>query len=192
MTIPQLPLEIAAIKICGPSPAPMQTVPTEIEEKSEPEMKSTPEATATEKKTVEKIKEAFVKEEPTKKPKKAEKAEGGNDTPLTITYLKEQWNAILEETKPAPLRRSLADALIARVEDDKVFLRFRSEFHMSKVNHAEQKAVVEKLLGERFGQNIQINCELEKMSLTPSGEGKADPKDIAKHAMEIFGGEMDE
>lgn len=193
--IPQLPLEIAVIKLCEKSEAieltgadekPMETVetPTSID------LEST---------------------------EKAQKEEEKTATALTEEYEKEQyktsglaaWPRVLEQIQPPSLRRSLSDARVNESENGDYVLVFTSRFHMEKTNLVENRAKVEKAIANVFGKSAKAVCKMdmdadkkphtkteqrlktaESMEINEERETKTTkPKNIAEKAMEIFGEE---
>jgi DNA polymerase-3 subunit gamma/tau len=155
--IPQLPLEIAAIKICG-SDSPMGSVAI-TENKEKPV--ATKIATKTEaneiklEQNIEKDK-AAVKEETEaaqeiKKQLETEAYKDGN--------IKQHWPRVLEHVNPASLRRSVSCSTVSEIDENTIKLTFNSRFHMEKAVKIEHKAAIEKAIEHLMGKKIKIVCE---------------------------------
>lgn len=167
--IPELALEIAAIKICK-----IDSREEKVESRKE-EMPA-PQKIETRKKEDVGIKMIPAEEAP-KITSEIEK------NPLTISYVKELWPRILDQFKGATLKRSAREAEIGKVEDNTLFLLFKTNFHFEKLNTTENKALIEKTLSMFFIDPVKVNLELKKL------EEGAPANDVDK-AMEIFGGEL--
>ncbi|MBI2638182.1 DNA polymerase III subunit gamma/tau [Candidatus Peregrinibacteria bacterium] len=182
--IPQLPLEIAAIKICESDTiidkpiAVQKGAPTETPLKMETDKAADEHAKKEETQTAAKIKQEFEME--------AFKGDIGK-----------HWPRVLEHIQPPSLRRSLADAHVSEPSEGNIALKFNSRFHMEKVNLAENRVKIEKALEHLFGKKWKITCTFEgqaKESSLPVQERKTAPAkekkpaaDIIEKAMEIFG-----
>ncbi|MEK9132665.1 MAG: DNA polymerase III subunit gamma/tau [Patescibacteria group bacterium] len=187
--IPQLPLEIAAIKICGQAGVtePVQRVEKKIEKKPEirPVEKAEQKRTDEESATAKALRQEY----------EMEKYKGGDIT--------KHWARVLDHVQPPSLRRSIGDAKMVEMNDTEIKLVFRAKFHMERTNTVEGRSKTEKAVQEIFGKTIKITCELEQTktetqaieqetaAVTLPIERKAKPKlsadDLAKKAMEIFG-----
>lgn len=197
--IPELPLEIAVIHICGETIG-TAVAPVSVEEKEEKEE--------------EKIEEKIEIPSPGSKEEEATLTKEEAETAKTLkkTYEAEQfeggdivahWPRVLEHVQPPSLRRSLIDAAVAMKDETTVLLAFRSKFHREKVNLVENQAKIEKIIQHLFSKTVKVVCEetmnpsLESMTAEPSSpmrvkkttEKKASKIDIAAKAMEIFGSE---
>jgi DNA polymerase-3 subunit gamma/tau len=205
--IPQLPLEIAVIKICGggetmtdgttavnkevkakpvaaaPKPAAAAPIIPKMPE-------ATPEATNSEKETAQVLKKEF----------ETEQFKEGS--------VGQHWARVTDKVQPPSLRRSLMEAKVAQVDDATIKLIFRARFHFEKVNTIECRAKAETIITELFGKTIKVVCELDESELKMKAEDrskmaqeKAKPAerkkapdanaagDLADKAMEIFGGD---
>lgn len=185
--IPQLPLEIAVIKICG-SGAPIQAIseeaPVKEPETPLPATDQKPEISAAAQKAEEKTAETLKREI------EFERLQGD---------IGKHWVRVLEHLEPPALRRSLNDAVLREEKDDVAKLIFRSRFHMEKVDTAENRAKIEKAIEHLFGKKVKLACELdagapktstaEPQSVKLPSKQKSKKIDLAKKAMEIFGEE---
>lgn len=200
--IPQLPIEIAVIKICGASGVTEEQEPVKEAKVQEKAAKSEPKSEI--KIESDKSADAEARKQETetaatiKKEFETEKYQGD---------IGKNWARVLDHIKPPSLRGSLTDAKIAELENDVVKLSFGSRFHMEKVNAIESRAKVEKVIDELFGKKVKIICEFagtvpkmseERPAQAPPKEKKAEaapskdaPKsaNIIDKAMEIFGEE---
>ena len=198
--IPQLPLEIAVIKICGaaetarvaPAAATTSTHVTSRPKAATPSpVTAAPQATpaplqvdATTKAESETA--AYLKNE-----FELERFKGAN--------ISQNWQRVIEHIQPASLRRSLSSATVSEPQPGAVLLTFGSRFHMEKVNTVPYRAEIEKAITHLFGTTVKVTCEVDELKLTTDSEptkaaplnGGAKPKssseDLAAKAMEIFG-----
>lgn len=161
--IPQLPLEIAAIKMCSnqqpvqaPIAQPMATtaapaqpaapraftpstpLPKPLNPLPSFKPQTTPLATQEEAATVAAISQEMVK------------LEGS---------IAEHWMRIIEHISPPSLRRSLCQCSIVE-NDTELRMVFRAKFHMEKINVPSVKSAVERAIKDLFGRMVKINCEL--------------------------------
>lgn len=189
--IPQLPLEIAAIKICGENaktePMPEQKEIAEKETKQKdssselPAIQTSEQSTEEEKKSVQTLKQEY----------EMEKYTDGN--------LAKAWPRVLERISPPSVRRSLTAVKVSKIDETNVTLIFNSQFHMGKVNSIENRAKIEKAIEQVCGKIIKISCELNASAPQQIQEKSAKPKEaapnketaenLAKKVMEMFGEE---
>lgn len=198
--IPQLPLEIAVIKICGgqvkESEALIENATQTIEQKDkkqEAEIKAEIKIESDEETSAAAQKE----EEATAKTLKKE-----YDMEVYQGDAGKNWPRVLEHVQPPSLRRSLATATsISETKEGGLKLVFGSKFHMEKVNLSENKAKIEKAIEQVSGKKMRVECELnlgisepvrkELPSAAPAPEAKPKTrkKNAIEEAMEIFGNE---
>lgn len=206
--IPQLPIEIAVIKICSggnriqatsaepPQSGARQDTTTEppqsgarrgatgyrdekVQMPVEEKTANEGEFTKAEEKTASVLKQEY----------EMEKFKGGDIT--------EHWPRVLEHIEPPSLRRSLASAKVYETEDSTLTLHFGARFHMEKVNLVENRVKVEKAINHIFGKSRRVICELgfEDTNTRSSGSvsknetAKKSPDSLLEKAMEIFGSE---
>ncbi|MBI5413784.1 DNA polymerase III subunit gamma/tau [Candidatus Peregrinibacteria bacterium] len=194
--IPQLPLEIAVIKICekdGSITEEIQEVaevkkavkqavkvePAKPRIEAKPVMEGEPAETAAEEKTATAIKQEY-------------EMEG----------IMKHWPRVLERVQPPSLKRSLSDAKTEETAKDTVTLTFGSRFHMEKVNTIENKSKIESAINQIFGKTVTVKLSLdETMKKAPTAPAPAEmgarekplqsqqkpAADLAEKAMEIFG-----
>lgn len=173
--IPQLPLEIAAIKICGDrAEIRAEVMPVELIQAPEVTAKANEE----EKETIKTVKQEYEHEH------------------LKDGDITKHWARVLEHVSPPSLMRSLSDARVAGESDSTVKLTFGSQFHMDKVKMEENRAKVEKAITHLFQKNLKVECVFDdtlapKKEIAPqSRESKPKKKeDVTEKAMEIFGNE---
>lgn len=177
--IPQLPLEIAAIKICGPEGKSELEPPSKIIEGKEqnlsPAIRETAEAQKAEEKTASVLKQEYGMEQ----------YQGD---------LMSLWPRVLEHMQPPSLRRSLTDGKIIESTDSTLTLKFCSRFHMEKVNIAVNKVKIEKAILHLTGKNLKVMCELDVARIETDSvnapretkKSKNSSEDLAKKAIEMF------
>jgi len=189
--IPQLPLEIAVIKITGnyQKYTPVVSVITgktdrphkEIEESKKPE-KTVP-----------------IKSVKTKSEDKA--SENGDDLsdsiPLTISYLKEKWPRITERVKRPALRMSLRSGVPSLVDGIDITIEFDTKFHKDKMMEHENRIELESIIKDIFKKQVKISAtvkELEIKSVVTDAQNPVSAEessdDLTDQALEIFGGEV--
>lgn len=213
--IPQLPLEIAVIKIVGMRMAEGHGSGTGHDvEKIVVETKATEEAQKAEQETATVLKQEYEME----KYQRAHSASaiGGSaagqsrlgaqasevgsrgsqlsDAELIhIGDISKHWMRVLEHVQPPSLRRSLTDAKVNETEDSNITLTFASHFHMEKVNSSENRVKIEKAIHHLFKKNFKVTCvfdtEARPVAEREKTPAKKPAEDIAKKAMEIFGTE---
>lgn len=176
--IPELALEIAAIKICAE--ADMESAA----ENRQPDLSA--------------VKDSSVKEIPVEdagadasfEPVKTDFSQNSDapdeKRPFTISHAKELWPRVIEHLKSSSLKRSLKEVVISKAEKDALYVRFSTAFHFEKANTTEHIAALESTLGDFFEKSVKVHFELAK--LEPSDDPEHD--DAAREAASIFGGEI--
>ena len=189
--IPQLPLEIAVIKICGASgiskDSTVKIAETEPAEKELPAIQADEQSTQEETKTAQTLKKEF-------------EMEG-----YASGDMAKNWPRVLEHISPPSLKRSLGEAKIIE-EAENLKLVFNAKFHFDKVNLIESRSKIEKAIEHVFGKKMTVSCELvlqtAKADFAPSDSSMrgqkqqkkeekpvAPPENLAKKVMEMFGEE---
>ena len=194
-TIPQLPLEIAVIEstkdLAGIQPAPVETKKAVKKEKP-----------VKEEKIVEAAPANPVQETPTEAAPTAEAPVTApvSGTPLTISYVKENWPRITERVDIPACKRSLMDGEISKVDGSEVTLDFRSNFHRNKVMEHENRIEIEKIFQEFFGVGVKLLGRVKDIEIDSTISNDTDERahkgledeggDLADQALEVFGGEF--
>jgi DNA polymerase-3 subunit gamma/tau len=170
-SIPQLPLEIAAIQTTGI-----------FKDASVGQNEISKEAD----------KEDSVKSEPitgvSSKRDKAEDAKSVEDLSslsLTIESLMENWPRVVERIKTAPLRMSLMSGKPLKVEGINVVVEFNTIFHKDKVMEHNNRTELEETITRLFNSPVKVSAAVKAIELKPVVEEQSD--DIEK-VLEIFGG----
>jgi len=217
-TIPQLPLEIAVIEstkdLAEIQPMPVETkkpakkVKEEKIEAPAPEQTPTPAAPVAETPA----EESPAAEDPAEKaPTETTDppAASTSDTPLTISYVKENWPRITERVDIPACKRSLMDGEISKVDGNEVTVDFRSNFHRNKVMEHDNRIEIEKIFQEFFGVAVKLLGRVKEIEIDstisedkderahqgidglPSEASPApESEDLADQALEVFGGEF--
>ncbi|MFA7685747.1 MAG: DNA polymerase III subunit gamma/tau [Candidatus Gracilibacteria bacterium] len=183
--IPQLPLEIAIVKITGNyvriesvsrQHQPIEPVRQKVEEKFAP-IVNIPE------------KKVEINNEPVEN--------NGPTVPLTISYLKEKWPRITERVKRPALRMSLRSGLPVIVDGVNITIEFDTKFHRDKVMEHDNRAELETIIKEIFQKSVRVSAtakELEIKTVVSDNENISPnenaAEDLTDQALEIFGGEM--
>jgi len=193
-TIPQLPLEIAILEASlAPFPPhinpdavqePKKSSATEKSVKTEENLISEPRAHSTLKKTI----------------SEQEVVSNEEKVPLTISHVKENWPRVIERIKTPFVKLSLKEGLPVLVENSQIVIEFKSNFHKEKINSAEIKQEIENVIREIFEEPAKIVYAVRKVELSSSGSGASEmipgnavnepASDLAKQALEMFGGEL--
>jgi len=203
-SIPQLPLEIAVIEstrniievMPEQAPAPKTTKQKKEEQKESPKVEESSPA-----------EESAQAEAPAAEPAK----EPAEKSPLTISYVKENWPRITERVDIPACKRSLMDGEIIKVEGSEVTIEFRSNFHRNKVMEHESRIEIEKIFEEFFGVPVKIMGQVKDIEIgstvsedtsenasdrehqtleTPDKDVVEEEDDLANDALEVFGGEF--
>ncbi len=162
--IPQLPLEIAAIRACKYEVGTVQNKSDKAEQKPD-------------KKSEEKKKEY--------EPKKTAVEMGD----LSINTIRENWQRILDNIDTPYIRMSLMDSEAVKYENGTLHLSFSSSAMMDKIGKVSNQAVVLKAFEKVFENKISLKMEIRKVNLNPVKPGKADKEDpsVVDMAKEVFG-----
>jgi len=198
--VPQLPLEVAVVRICGPVRGSLKEEiieEPEVEVTQEEEDKQAPDEAATK----EELKEELpVIEEDAPSEQKEYIA-------LQTYALKENWPRITERIKAPSLRMSLKNAVPVDVKEKNVLLQFNTDFHKGKVMEHDHRVELEAVIKELTGNEVKISAEVKKLEIKsvveeksevvpPPGASDAPPvpqkkeKDDVAEALNIFGGEV--
>ncbi len=186
MSIPQLPLEIAIIRIAGDL---KEDVVVKNEEKV-----SMPAPNIIPKKTEPEITRKYV---PINVPAKKEElvvpvdktvTENSGITPdFTLEKIIEGWPRIVERAKAPALRMSVKNASPFRLDGSDLTLAFASAFHKDKVMEHDYRVELEKIITSVFGHGVKILSTIKDIEIKSVVEENDDAVD---NALEIFGGEV--
>ncbi len=170
--IPQLPLEIAVIELCGYKKVVMapENVPAQIESKLV-----------------------------VKKAKASEKIEAATSSPIDITMenILNEWPRVVERIKTPMLKQGVKNSRPENVSADVLTLEFKTNFYMDKVMETTHLAELEKTFFEVFNKKIRIKGALKKIELEPVitdtdfvTETAPKKSSTADEVAEMFGGEI--
>ncbi len=217
-TIPQLPLEMAAIQCVTLTSGQQQkdeAPATHKEETTSPLPAPTPMPTVDSK--TEKQEQAAVKPQvDTSRPHQSIKAniseqDRDNPTkklPLTISYVKENWTRIVELIKTPFARMSFKEGRPVKVENNVITIEFTSSFHKETVDTNEIKIEVEKGIATVFNETAKVEFQLRKVDLSTqqsslsetnankdkevssNEKDNSEPSITAQDAVDMFGGEL--
>lgn len=183
--IPQLPLEIAVIRLTGGEQyLPEQTIEKPAKPMTKPETKAEKPIEAPEE-----IAPKVLNSSEREHKKIDEVAE------LTLANLRENWPRIVERVKIPALRMSLKSAIPAGVDGIEIILEFSTKFHRDKVLEHDNRIELELLLKEFFGQGVKIKTKIKEVEIKSVMEEQKTPHhtkeaDITDQALEIFGGQI--
>lgn len=190
--IPQLPLELAVIKITGNYVEYSATTGPMLESA---ERKHKP-IEQKEEKTAENV--AATKIVPKKSDKPAGSPESSDsNVPLTISYLKEKWPRITERVRRPALRMSLRSGLPIIVDGVNVTIEFDTKFHRDKMMEHENRIELESIIKDIFKKSVKISATVKELEIKSvvADDQNASPfpestDDLTGQALEIFGGEI--
>jgi len=193
--LPQLPLEIAIIKATGTFPA---------EQEISPEFK-TPTSSPDKQKVKLQLNVQSSNSHSGLDPESSSKNLDasldsrfrGNDNTekdVDINDVKDKWNQFLEEIKPHnhSLKALLSNCQISSVNGQEVMLCTSYDFYKGRLNEANNRATMEKVLGNILGQKVILKTITNKEAGRPetpkeSGEKKST---LLQSALEILGGKV--
>lgn len=202
--IPQLPLEIAVIKICGAEGILTDVQQTNAQQANAPAKPEKETIKLEMDKTVNETAEKQETETASTLKKEFEMERYSSASSEQASEIGKNWPRVLEHIKTPSLRGSLADSKMSEGEDGVLKLSFGSRFHMEKVNTTENRAKIEKIIDDLFGKKVKIVCEFFgtakklpeaagpatiKMPAKKLKEKEDQSKNIIDKAMEIFGEE---
>lgn len=200
-SIPQLPLEIAVIKVIGPKSEEVEVVKKiEVKVEKKVEVKKVEEPV---KEVVKEVKVEKVEKEKTPEEEEASDAPG-EAIDLSFDKMKEDWPRITERVKSPSLRMSLRSAKPAKLENRDLTLQFTANFHKEKVMEHDHRVELESVLKEHFGTGLKILASLKELEIKPvmqeetyEAQHKQEPPNeepvvdtAVDAALDIFGGEV--
>jgi DNA polymerase-3 subunit gamma/tau len=157
--IPQLPIEIAVIKICGGGKIQVaEPVKAKAEVKSKAKEEPQPEV-------LKKMDEPVADEAQKEEVKTVETIKKEMDMPVYDGDVQKHWPRVLEHIQPPSLRRSIAESKVSETAEGDIKLVFGARFHMEKLNLIENKAKVEKAIEHVFGKSQKVVYELDTVAI---------------------------
>ncbi|MBT6068252.1 DNA polymerase III subunit gamma/tau [Candidatus Peregrinibacteria bacterium] len=148
-SLPQLALEIAAIKICGAATGPVVENIAAPEVRQNAPVNSSPAATNEEYSTT--LKDLTTGDE--------------NDL---LTKLRKNWLGLVTKIKNPAIRVSFRDAKAVSITDNRLLLHFSTQFHLDKTASAEAMGEIEDVIENTYGARLGIKTELRKVDLEPA------------------------
>lgn len=189
MSIPQLPLEIAIIRIAGDLKE--ETVVINNEEKvSKPIEKFIPKKTEPEiaREHTPIVSPAKKDEVHTASVATSDETVDNKITPdFSLEKIVEGWPRIVERAKAPALRMSVKNAAPFKLEGSDLTLAFASTFHKDKVMEHDYRVELEGIIASVFGHGVKILSvikDIEIKSVVEESDNSVDD------ALEIFGGEV--
>lgn len=178
ISIPQLPLEMAVIKLIGNIPSAIASAIAPLPKKETKILK----------------KEKIIEKDERKKDFPMENLEEDlvKNLPLTISYLNENWPRIMERIETPSLRMSLKSAAPVNVDDFNITLEFDTKFHRDKVMEHEHRTELESIIKEFFNKHVKIHSKIKEFEIKSMMEDKSAESDgnTTDDALKIFGGEL--
>lgn len=163
--IPQLFFELAIIKTCLEiTPQKLQTPPPALLQKI---LKTASKEEDKEEELAANIKKTFDARE------------------LNTETLQSYWQRILADLNPPSFKRSLTAGSLIDVNDDIVKIGFSSKFYLEKINTIENKSKLEEIIYKIFNKKVKVVFQVGEIAAAETENSE----DLAKKALEIFGGE---
>ncbi len=175
--IPQLPLEIATLKVCGfETKARIEPKPTIIKEENLAELN-------------EKVRDVIPvnSNENENKEKKADEIMGK----LNLDAVKENWQRICDNIETPFIRMSFMDSEAVKVEGNNLYLAFKSSTLMGKVANISNQSEILKAFDIVLKTKPILKLEVKRIDLKPisnSNSNEEQPSSIMNMAKEVFGG----
>ena len=169
-SLPQLALEIAAIKLCGIAPA-STTIPTTaqsmtpriVDKSTQMSQKVTgPGNSATQ------PAQSVTTEEPEVYETTLKELESSNENDL-LSKLRKNWLAIVGKIKNPMIRTSFKDAKAVSITDDNILLlHFSTKFHLEKTSTSAAHSDIENAIEEMYKVKLGIKADLREVDLEPA------------------------
>jgi len=194
MSIPQLPLEIAIIRIAGDIKEEVVVVKNEekvskpvekfIPKKPEPEIaREHASINIPEKKEEVNVAPAA----PIAPVAKTVAVDDGVTPDFSLEKIIEGWPRIVERAKAPALRMSVKNASPFKLEGSDLTLAFASTFHKDKVMEHDYRTELEEIIATVFGHGVKILSVIKDIEIKSVVEKNDEALD---EALEIFGGEI--
>jgi hypothetical protein len=110
-------------------------------------------------------------------------------SPLTISYVKENWPRIIELIKTPFAKMSFKEGRPAKVENGIITIEFSSSFHKEKIDTTEVKFEIESAMAKIFEEPAKIEFTLSKVELASQAPQAPKPS-LTEEALNMFGGEL--
>jgi DNA polymerase-3 subunit gamma/tau len=173
--IPQLPLEIAIIEICG------------YQRAKTPEIKSAA-------KTFSTVAPSVTNPTPITKQNVSEPAPVSPMDPIDVTMqnIISTWPRVIERIKTPMLRQGVKNSQPSDLNGDTLTLEFKTTFYLEKVSETTHLAELEKALFDVFNNKIRVKGVLKRIELEPVIAGaETTVADVMDMAMAPAGGASD-
>ena len=197
-TIPQLPLEMAAIEWhLSKNPQIADTPKTEpqlTQQENVPQEVSTPKEIQSETqqpKQKQVAKEAELKKEMVREEEKPK----GPIRNVSLDEVMEKWSKILEEVKPHnhSIHAFLKNCVPAGIADNKLYIKTKYDFYKDKLSEINNLLTVQKVIGTIFDTTVKLifltEKECEGMNFSQKSSGKK-KRNVLHDAMQVLGGRI--
>jgi DNA polymerase-3 subunit gamma/tau len=194
-TIPQLPLEMAVVRLLNPAPVAAATVAaTETVTPVAPR----PAAAALSVPARRPVSMTSAAKIPSEAPVVASSPDNSPLIPLDLAVIQKQWQRILESLKTPSIRNSLRMMRRLEVDGNVLHIYVLSEFNAEKVMETTHRAELEASIEKNCRMSAKIQCSAEKIQLEPElathaaavSAPSAPAPDLADEAAAMFGGEI--
>lgn len=194
--IPQLPLEMAVIKLLAPSSTQATEPVSEVGSGAKPsvtihERKSDVSSELRASKKTDSLKD-LPHESPDTPP-----VDSAPPSDLNLKNIETLWPRVIELLKTPSLKQAIRNVKSFRLRSDALELQFLSKFYLEKISESSLRSELESAFEKITGKNIKIVGAIQELQFqsvasapAPSADTSDHAADISKDAAEIFGGEM--
>lgn len=124
------------------------------------------------------------------------KEDGDSAAGLSLSSVVDSWDSILKEVKPYnhSVEALLKSCKPKEIVGNNLILEVAYAFHKDRLESANSREIIEKVLSNRFGSKLKVKCILRSKageSLTDKNVEPPKKEVVAKKALEVFNGEVD-
>jgi len=199
--LPQLPLEMAIVKICE-----IQKPKASFLRSPSPELRKTTEDKQGKASVNPDAKKAWTKNNleenhQVKKQDTKQSSPKQTDGVLNLDQIKLKWSGVIETTRK--FNHSIAAFLKScqpkKIEDKNLTITCLYDFYKEKLSEHKNRRIIEKVLNKIFNKKIRVSIELEtnlkksEAASSPAQQTNLSPDNsspLTKKALEIFGGKI--
>jgi DNA polymerase-3 subunit gamma/tau len=202
-TLPQLPLEIAAVKFITPPtsntsssqpptrptpPATPQSIPSGVKIASETPSAPTPKSTPKPSTEASLAKESAAIYTASSKGETSSHATGQ----FSLEEIRQHWYAVKEKAKElnASLALALSNSQPLRTEGSTIVLGVKFAFHKEKLHKAENRLTVEQAFDTILGTKVKVLVVVDESVVTPTAAESALENPLLAQAVSILGGQV--
>ena len=190
--IPQLPLEVALVKICSPSTENHSEKPLEIKRNYSFQKLETGDKVSTEIASRKIEKEIKINHTENNQPA-SENNQPAND--ISYDEIKKNWSKVINEMKlyNHSLSAFLANCAPARIDNGTLFIATRYGFYKNKLNEKQNRLTLQNVFDKIFKSKIEIEFIDENeagIKIAGNIPPETEQKDLLSEAMKLMGGKI--